>query len=725
MKTQTIVTNFTGGERAPDLDGRVDLQRYNASAKELRNCVVLKKGGITAAPSRDHLAEIKNSATQSRLIEFIYSRATAYVLEFGNLYMRVMRNGAQIESSPGVPYEIVTPFTTAQIDALDFAYGGGDTIIFTHPEVPVQRLLRFGDASWRMEAAPFNPAALGETGHRDAAVNLSIDNPAVGTGRTITASGALFLAADVGRIVSWGTGTARITAVGGPTSATADVLTAFPAAAQAGPGWLLEGTPLTTITPSAKDPEGATITLTLGAAGWRAVDVGKFVEVNGGLVEITGFTSSLIVNAVIRSVLADVVAAPADAWVLRGSLWNAVDGYPRSCCFYQQRLWLGSTSKYPKSLWGSRTALFFDFTPGTLDDSAVYKTIDSDDSDALAWLCSVWALLALTGSSESDARGGIEKPITQLNMQINERSNYGTGSARPQKVGKDLLVSEASGLAVRALANEGEGFSSRDISVWSEHLFTSGVRAITFQQRPQQVAWIVTGDGAMVPLTYSSEQEVVAFCSSDSPGVIESAVTVPEGAKDVTYVIARYEVDGATKRYIERVNWSVYPGMNSRVEQTVGVAQATWSGFEHQEGETLALLADDVYVGTATVTGGQVTLPRPALKLAAGLPYTARAVLQAPEQGSSTGTSQGQSMSTNEVILRVLNTIGGKMNGQFINPRQFGVGILDTAPVPSSGLRNATDFGWERGESDIVLEQDLPYPWTVLAVIRHMTVNPS
>jgi len=725
MKTQTIVSNFTGGERAPDLDGRVDLTRYNSSAKQLRNCIVLKKGGITAAPSRDYLAKVKDSAQKTRLIEFIYSRSTAYVLEFGGGYMRVMRNGALIESSPGIPYEITTPYSTAQLDTLDYAYGGGDTIIFTHPAVPPQRLLRFGDASWRMEPVPFSPAANAEAGHRDAGVNLTIDNVAIGSGRTIIASGALFLGADVGRVLSWGTGAATITAVGGPTSATVTVSAAFPSASQAGPGWLLEGTPLTTITPSDKDPEGDTITLTLGATGWRTVDVGKFVEVNGGLVEISGYTSSTVVSAIIRTVLVDVVEAPADAWVLRGNLWNAVDGYPRSCCFYQQRLWLGGTTKYPKGLWGSRTALFFDFTPGTLDDSAVYKNIDSDDSDAISWLCSIWALLILTSSNESDARGGIEKPITQLNMQFSERSSFGSGQSRPQKVGKDLLVSEASGLAVRALANNGDGFDSRDVSVWSEHLFTSGVRAITFQQRPQCIAWIVTGDGAMVPLTYSSEQEVVAFCSADSPGIIESAVTVPEGSKDVVYVIARYTIGGSTKRYIERLNWDAYPGMNSRQEKANATPMTTWAGLDHLEGETVAMLADDVYVGTAAVTGGEVTLPRSALKLAVGLPYAARAVLQAPEQNSGSGTAQGQAMSTNEVILRVFNTIGGKMNGQFINPRQFGSGILDRAPIPSSGLRNATDFGWERGESDIVLEQDQPYPWTVLAVIRNMTVNPS
>lgn len=718
-KIQPITNNFTGGERAPDLDGRVDLQRYNASAIELRNCVVLRKGGITAMPSRDYRGEIKDSAQAARLIEFIYSRTTAYVLEFGNLYMRVWKNGTRVN------VEIPTPYTLAQLEAMDFTHGG-DTMIITHPDVPTQRLLRFGDASWRMEPAPFKPPALGEVGHRDAAVTMTVSDPTVGTGRTMNASGAVFLAADVGRTISWGSGSFLITAVGSGTSATGNVTAPFQTAVQAGPGWLLGGTPQTTITPSAKDPVGATITLTLGAAGWRSVDVGKFVDVNGGVVEITVFTSSTVVSGIIRTALVDVVAAPADAWVLRGSLWNAVDGYPTSCCFYQQRLWLGGTRRYPQTMWGSRTALFYDFTPGTNDDDAVYKTVDSDDGDAIVFLCSAWSILTLTGSSEFDTRGGIEKPITQLNAQITKRSRYGSERVRPQEVGKDMLAVQAGGNAIRALSNaEGEGFDSRDISLWSEHLFEAGVRGITYQQRPNQMAWIVTVDGHLIPLTYSSEQQVVAFASHDTPGFVEWAVTVPDGARDDTYVLVRYTINGVTRRYIERINWAVYPCQNSRLSLASGSPTAVWTGLDHLEGSTVSLLADDVYVGTATVSGGQVTLPRAASSLRVGLPFSTRAVLQAPEQGTGTGTSQGQAMSTHEVILRLYQTIGSKMNGQYINPREFGVGVLDQAPVPSSGLRSASDFGWERGESDIVLEQDLPYPWTVLAVIRNMTVNQS
>src|SRR3546814_17749808 len=76
---------------------------------------------------------------------------------------------------------------------------------------------------------------------------------------------------------------------------------------------------MTTVTPSAKDPVGQEVTLTLAVAGWRDDDVGRFVRRNGGLLRITEKTSDTIVTAVIETELARVVAAPKLDWSLDSS----------------------------------------------------------------------------------------------------------------------------------------------------------------------------------------------------------------------------------------------------------------------------------------------------------------------------------------------------------------------------------------------------------------------
>jgi hypothetical protein len=87
----------------------------------------------------------------ARLIRFVYDRDQAYMLEFGNLYMRVFKDGAWNGT------EIVTPYTSAMLPELNYMQNT-DTMFLAHPQVPVQRLQRFGDTSWSMLAAPFTVA---------------------------------------------------------------------------------------------------------------------------------------------------------------------------------------------------------------------------------------------------------------------------------------------------------------------------------------------------------------------------------------------------------------------------------------------------------------------------------------------------------------------------------------------------------------------------------------
>lgn len=725
-KLQVITTNFTGGESSPRLRGRVDLERYNSSAELLENCVVLRQGGVTIRPSRDYKGEIKSSAQTGRIVPFVYSRTDAYLLEFGNLVMRVWKNGALVESSPSVPLEVVTPWSASQLATIDYTQGA-DTMIVTHPAVPTQRIRRFSDSQWECLAAPFVPPALAEVGYRSATISMSISSGSVGTGRTLTASAGFFLAAYVGQQMKWGTGSATIQSIGGTTTATVTVTSAFDVTAAAAGVWLLEGTPVTPCLPSLAAPVGVTMTLTLSADGWAAGDVGKFVEINGGLCEITsldGVSPATIANAIVRSELVGVSSAPAESWALLGPVWNVYDGYPSTCSFYQQRLWLGGTTRYPQAKWGSRTALFFDFTPGTADDAAIYKTIDSDDINVIQYLVSSSGpLVTLTYGGEFDTRGGVEKPVTQLNAQIMMRSRWGCEQVRPEQVGRDLIFVQRGGKALRALfRGQVDDTQTRDISVFSEHMLSGGVKWMSWEQTPEQVLWVGTTAGELLAVTYSDEQSTVAFCSGSAEGVVEWGATIPEGAADATYCLTRYTVNGATKRYVERINWDAPPGQDCRKEAT-GPA-SVFPGFTHLEGKTVAVLADDIYVGTAVVTGGEVTISRSAASISAGLAYTATARLPAPEVGTGSGTAQAQAMSTNRVAVRFLATVGCNVNGQPLAFRRMDLSETLDQPVSEfSGIKDVTEYGWQDGESPLELTQDQPYPWTVLSVVRTITVN--
>src|SRR5690606_15276997 len=115
--------------------------------------------------------------------------------------------------------------------------------------------------------------------------------------------------------------------------------------------WVLEDSPQTTLTPSAKGTVGQSITLTLSAAGWRSVDVGKFVEVNKGMVQITAVSSGTSASGVVKQDLDSAVAAQAGAWKLQSSVWGGLNGYPSAVTLNEQRLIAGGTVKYPQGVW--------------------------------------------------------------------------------------------------------------------------------------------------------------------------------------------------------------------------------------------------------------------------------------------------------------------------------------------------------------------------------------
>lgn len=94
-RSAPALSTFTAGEISPRLEGRVSISKYKEGLSDLTNMIVQPHGGVTRRPGTEYLGEVKNSSAQTRLIPFEFKTADTYVLEFGNLYMRVLRNGCK------------------------------------------------------------------------------------------------------------------------------------------------------------------------------------------------------------------------------------------------------------------------------------------------------------------------------------------------------------------------------------------------------------------------------------------------------------------------------------------------------------------------------------------------------------------------------------------------------------------------------------------------------
>lgn len=160
-----IQTNFTAGAFSPLLFSRVELDKYRNGAEVLTNFIVQRYGGAKKRGGTQFIYEVKTSAKATRVIPFVYSRTQAYVLEFGEDYIRFFTNGGVVEST-GSPVEVVSPYQESELFDIKYAQSA-DVLYLVHPSHAPRKLERASATSFTLteiefEDGPYLP--LNETG---------------------------------------------------------------------------------------------------------------------------------------------------------------------------------------------------------------------------------------------------------------------------------------------------------------------------------------------------------------------------------------------------------------------------------------------------------------------------------------------------------------------------------------------------------------------------------
>ena len=86
-----IQTNFTAGQLSPRLHGRVDINKYNNGLKTQKNAYSLPHGGVVRRGGFRYVANVKTNSKKVRLVRFEFSITQAYIIEFGDQYIRFTR----------------------------------------------------------------------------------------------------------------------------------------------------------------------------------------------------------------------------------------------------------------------------------------------------------------------------------------------------------------------------------------------------------------------------------------------------------------------------------------------------------------------------------------------------------------------------------------------------------------------------------------------------------
>ena len=186
METTNI--KFNGGIWSEVLKGRYDLGNYQSASRTCENFIPTRYGQVEKRSGTKHIGYAKYDDKVCVLHAFQFSVTTKFILEFGEYYVRFWSNDLQVESSPGVPLEVVTPYAESELYEIQIR-AVNDIVYIVHPNHPVASLTRLADNNWTYAVTaldlPFVDPDVDTT-----SVKLT---PSALTGNiTITASGNVF-----------------------------------------------------------------------------------------------------------------------------------------------------------------------------------------------------------------------------------------------------------------------------------------------------------------------------------------------------------------------------------------------------------------------------------------------------------------------------------------------------------------------------------------------------
>ena len=713
MKASPGQTSFNAGELSPLLKGRPSLDKFKNGCETMENFIPQIQGPARKRPGTRFVAEVKDSADVTRLLPFEYSTTQAYVLEFGDSYVRFYLDGGVVESSPGVPYEITSPYTSAQVGALEYAQSA-DVVYITHPDHAPYKLARVSALSWTLTAVtfawpPFNDENTGA---------ITLTASALTGAITLTASASLFVAGDVGsyfkisevsasKYNQWTTGVAYTSG---------DIVYYLGNIYESG----------TTASAGTRPPIHTTGAESDGAVTWT------FLHDGAGYAQITGYTSATLVNATVIKRL------PTTSATTRWSegAWSTRRGYPHAVTFYEDRLWFAGSASRPQTLWASTSGDYENHKYGTNDDDALNYTINTQDMNTIEWLAPTKVLAIGTVNGEFTLSATqISDPVTPTNVKITPQTTFGSApDVKPLRVGSVILFLQRAGRKLREYAYQfdTDSFVAPNMNVLADHVTESGVVEMAYQQEPNQIIWAARADGALVGMTYERTEDVVGWHRHTiGGGIVESVINIPhwDGDQDVLWMIVRRTIDGASVRYVEYME-KYQTGADSFFLDCGltydGSPVTAISGLDHLEGETVSVLVDGATHPNRTVAAGAINLQLEGSVVHVGLAYTATIKTMPVEAGSQDGTAQGKEQRINNVVLDLFETGAGLWYGpNTTDMDEYAVRSSShdmDEPVPL--FTGHTDLlAWpgeyEKG-TQMCVQHRLPLPCTVRALLPQM-----
>ena len=661
-RTTLALTSFVSGEFSPKMDGRTDFEKYSSGAKTLENFLVHPQGAATRRVGTQFIAEVKSSAAKTRLIPFEFSTTQTYILEFGNNYIRFFKDKGQILSG-GSAYEISSPYLTAELFDIKFAQSA-DVMYITHPNHEVMKLSRTGHTAWTLAEVEFTDGPYLAT--NTTTTTLTPASASVGTGVNITASavtgingGTGFQTTDVGRIISFNSGKAKITSRSSTTVVVCTITTAF-----------------TNTNPTA------------------AFNLGAFSDTTGHPSCVSFFEQRLVFAGTLDEPQTLFFSKAGDYENMTTGT-NADDAMVYTIASNQV-----NAIRYMKAV---RT-LVVGTTGGEF-------TVSADGTDASITPTNITIKRQSSfGSANVDAipAGNAILFLQKAKRKIRELQ-YNFDSDGYQAPDLTILNETVTDTGINEMSYQQEPGSN----IWCVR--DDGVLAcLTYQRSENVIAWsrhIFGGE-------FGSGRAVCESIASISGTLTEDEVWVIV-KRTINGATKRY-VECFSDFDFDETDANDFKFLDSHLSYS-GSATTTLSGLAHLEGQTVSILADGAAHANKTVSSGAITLDRSVTKACVGLSYDSILQTMRIEGGAAEGTSQGKTKRISKVVLRLFETVGVKVGPSLTNleliPFRTTSSLLSN-PVDTllSGDKEIEFNDDYNSDGFIFIKQDQPLPCSILAI---------
>ncbi|WP_176331775.1 hypothetical protein [Burkholderia vietnamiensis] len=748
--------SFDAGELSPLLGARVDLAKYPNGCQVMENFIATVQGPAIRRGGKRFVAPIKDSTKQAWLLPFIVADGIAYMLEFGDHYIRFFVNRGQLVNA-GTPVEIATPYALADLTTEDGTFAiratqSADTMYLFHGSYQTQKLLRTSATTFAMQTVTFvgGPFA---TVNSDS--NVTVKASAQSGNVTLTATGAVFRPSDVGTLFyleqydnsahpPWSVHQRVIVNDVRRVESRVYLCTAVGPDVPGEPQVTGSETPTHTQGERADGDFKDLPNDNFGSIGamWRYQHSGYATVLITGVTDAQTATGEVTTNDPTEQVVIPEQIVSTGTYKWARSLFNATDGFPQMGTFWRNRLclmrdrWLAMSVSADFEVFKTKDA------DQQTDDSAIVQQLNARQLNKLAWMVESDSLLiGMTGDEWVIGPANASQPVSATNLNAARRTSYGSKRIQPVQVGGTIMFVQKAGRKLRDFKYDfsSDNYVSTDVTKIADHITrghagtNNGVMSICFQQEPHAVVWAARADGQLIGCTYDEEagrSDVYGWHRHpDANGFVEcvASMPAPDGASDDLWMIVRRQINGQTVRYVEYLN----PALQDDEPQSAafyvdagitysGAPTTTIDGLGHLEGLAVAVLTDGAVHPARTVTAGAITLDWPASVVHIGVPTKCRIQTMQLNAGAANGTAQGKTKRVTNIATRFSRSLGGAVGPTFadkdleqLNFRKPSNAMDQAVPLFDGDMESDWRGGYE-GQSWICYQNDQPLPVTLL-----------